>query len=71
MTAERPTEDHRLFDSEQRKDLPTDICKARKGVSASRIDAVAGPAVAGQVEGYEPISASERTVELIPKHLKA
>ena len=70
MTAERPTEDHYLFDSEQRKDLSRDFCETRQGVGASRIDGVAGAAMPGQVEGDEPIPASERTVDLIAKHLK-
>ena len=70
MPAERPTEDHSLFDSEQRKDLSRDIGDTRQGVGASRIDSVAGPAMPTQVEGDEPILASERTVDLMAKHLK-
>ncbi len=47
-----------------------DIGETRQGVSASRIDGVAGLAMPRQVEGDEPILASERTVDLIAKHLK-
>jgi hypothetical protein len=47
-----------------------DICQTRQSVGASWIDGVAGSAVPRQVEGDEPVLASERTLDLMAKHFK-